>query len=147
MASLCEWRGNYQVEIVRPPRDTCDKSRHLNVNSPVTHSSNTLIRVLAGINEQTGDISILIGKGRRFSLRKIRGDLFTRWLWVWANIVGGEIFGIKLGYRMLTIRSSNQIFRYFQYISILGKMNYNRQMMKRVFKFFKFWNFFLDFRI
>lgn len=102
VASLCEWRGNYQVEIVRPPRDTCDKSRHLNVNSPVTHSSNTLIRVLAGINEQTGDISILIGKGRRFSLRKIRGDLFTRWLWVWANIVGGEIFGIKLGYRMLT---------------------------------------------
>lgn len=48
---------------------------------------------------------------------------------------------------MLTIRSNNQIFRYFQYISILGKMNYNRQMMKRVFKFFKFWNFFLDFRI
>ena len=55
---------------MRPPRDTCDKSRHLNVNSPVTHSGNTLIRMLAGINEQTGDISILIGKGRRFSLRQ-----------------------------------------------------------------------------
>lgn len=63
---------------MRPPRDTCDKSRHLNVNSPVTHSSNTLIRVLAGINEQTGDISILIGKGRRFSLRKIREEIYLQ---------------------------------------------------------------------
>lgn len=57
--------------------------------------------MLAGINEQTGDISILIGKGRRFSLRQ------DTWRFIYKmvmslNIVGGEIFGIKLGYRMLT---------------------------------------------
>lgn len=150
MASLCEWRGNYQVEIVRPPRDTCDKSWHLNVNSPVTHSGNTLIRMLAGINEQTGGISILIGKGRRFSLREDTWRFIYKMVMSLSEYRWWRNFWDKTLYRMLTIRSSNQTTKFFDIFNIfqyLGKMNYNRQMMKWVFKFFKFWNFFLDFRI
>lgn len=118
VASLCEWRGNYQVEIVRPPRDTCDKNRHLNVNSPVTHSGNTLIRVLAGINEQTGDISILIGKGRRFSLRQDTWRFIYKMVMSLSEYRWWRNFWDKTGIQNVNIRSSNQTTKFFDIFNI-----------------------------
>lgn len=103
---------------MRPPRDTCDKSRHLNANSPVTHSSNTLIRMLAGINEQTGDISILIGKGRRFSLRQ------DTWRFIYKMVVSlseyrwWRNFWDKTGIQNVNIRSSNQTTKFFDIFNV-----------------------------
>lgn len=86
--------------------------------------------MLAGINEQTGGISILIGKGRRFSLREDTWRFIYKMVMSLSEYRWWRNFWDKILYRMLTIRSNDEIFRYFQYISILGKMNYNRQMMK-----------------